>query len=132
MGTMASLNASTTHSIAGSRPTTPHSTVSTAPVMWRHEETLWKFSFGWRHGSQVFIILYNNCVSTLHFQTVVDVAYSNTFEREERFHQSAFDALIEVYQQHVKNFIFHSTFKDCFLVFLLKMLFITEDSETIS
>jgi len=33
MGTMASLNASTTHSIAGSRPTTPHSTVSTAPVM---------------------------------------------------------------------------------------------------
>lgn len=33
MGTMASLNASTTHSIAGSRPTTPHSTVSTAQVM---------------------------------------------------------------------------------------------------
>lgn len=32
MGTMTSLNASTTHSIAGSRPTTPHSTVSTAPV----------------------------------------------------------------------------------------------------
>nr|CAD7446026.1 unnamed protein product [Timema bartmani] len=32
MGTMASLNASTTHSLAGSRPTTPHSTVSTAPV----------------------------------------------------------------------------------------------------
>ncbi|XP_066991219.1 uncharacterized protein pasi2 [Anabrus simplex] len=33
MGTLASLNASTTHSLAGSRPTTPHSTVSTAPVM---------------------------------------------------------------------------------------------------
>ncbi|XP_054281441.1 uncharacterized protein LOC128999106 isoform X2 [Macrosteles quadrilineatus] len=33
MGTMASLNASTTHSLAGSRPTTPHSTVSTQPVM---------------------------------------------------------------------------------------------------
>ncbi|KAJ9589450.1 hypothetical protein L9F63_017353, partial [Diploptera punctata] len=33
MGTLASLNASTTHSIAGSRPTTPHSTVSTVPVM---------------------------------------------------------------------------------------------------
>ncbi|XP_075218880.1 protein pasi2 [Lycorma delicatula] len=33
MGTMASLNASTTHSLAGSRPTTPHSTVSTAPAM---------------------------------------------------------------------------------------------------
>jgi len=32
IGTMASLNASTTHSLAGSRPTTPHSTVSTAPV----------------------------------------------------------------------------------------------------
>ncbi|XP_055390121.1 uncharacterized protein LOC129619066 isoform X2 [Condylostylus longicornis] len=32
MGTMASLNASTTHSLAGSRPTTPHSTVSTMPV----------------------------------------------------------------------------------------------------
>ncbi|KAL1139613.1 hypothetical protein AAG570_006595 [Ranatra chinensis] len=32
MGTMASLNASTTHSLAGSRPTTPHSTVSTQPV----------------------------------------------------------------------------------------------------
>ncbi|KAL0281110.1 UNVERIFIED_CONTAM: hypothetical protein PYX00_002206 [Menopon gallinae] len=32
MGTMTSLNASTTHSIAGSRPTTPHSTVSTAPI----------------------------------------------------------------------------------------------------
>ncbi|XP_063230643.1 uncharacterized protein LOC134535462 isoform X2 [Bacillus rossius redtenbacheri] len=32
MGTMQSLNASTTHSIAGSRPTTPHSTVSTAPA----------------------------------------------------------------------------------------------------
>ncbi|EEB19351.1 conserved hypothetical protein [Pediculus humanus corporis] len=32
MGTMTSLNASTTHSIAGSRPTTPHSTISTAPV----------------------------------------------------------------------------------------------------
>lgn len=32
MGTMQSLNASTTHSIAGSRPTTPHSTVSTMPV----------------------------------------------------------------------------------------------------
>ncbi|XP_049941348.1 uncharacterized protein LOC126418575 [Schistocerca serialis cubense] len=32
MGTMTSLNASTTHSIAGSRPTTPHSTVSTAPA----------------------------------------------------------------------------------------------------
>ncbi|XP_065223342.1 uncharacterized protein LOC135847635 [Planococcus citri] len=33
MGTMASLNASTTHSLAGSRPTTPHSTVSTAPAV---------------------------------------------------------------------------------------------------
>lgn len=33
MGTMASLNASTTHSLAGSRPTTPHSTISTAPVV---------------------------------------------------------------------------------------------------
>ncbi|KAK7598278.1 hypothetical protein V9T40_006513 [Parthenolecanium corni] len=33
MGTMQSLNASTTHSLAGSRPTTPHSTVSTAPVV---------------------------------------------------------------------------------------------------
>lgn len=33
MGTMTSLNASVSHSIAGSRPTTPHSTVSTAPVM---------------------------------------------------------------------------------------------------
>ncbi|RZF46124.1 hypothetical protein LSTR_LSTR012984 [Laodelphax striatellus] len=33
MGTISSLNASTTHSLAGSRPTTPHSTVSTAPVM---------------------------------------------------------------------------------------------------
>ncbi|KAK0078924.1 hypothetical protein PV325_001936, partial [Microctonus aethiopoides] len=32
IGTMQSLNASTTHSIAGSRPTTPHSTVSTMPV----------------------------------------------------------------------------------------------------
>ncbi|XP_027837186.2 uncharacterized protein LOC114119711 [Aphis gossypii] len=32
IGTMASLNASTTHSLAGSRPTTPHSTVSTVPV----------------------------------------------------------------------------------------------------
>ncbi|KAF2892530.1 hypothetical protein ILUMI_13645 [Ignelater luminosus] len=32
MGTMQSLNASTTHSLAGSRPTTPHSTVSTMPV----------------------------------------------------------------------------------------------------
>ncbi|KAK6633888.1 hypothetical protein RUM44_004495 [Polyplax serrata] len=32
MGTMTSLNASTTHSIAGSRPTTPHSTISTAPA----------------------------------------------------------------------------------------------------
>ncbi|GLV38330.1 uncoordinated 45 [Carabus blaptoides fortunei] len=32
MGTMASLNASATHSLAGSRPTTPHSTVSTMPV----------------------------------------------------------------------------------------------------
>ncbi|XP_026478090.1 uncharacterized protein LOC113385414 [Ctenocephalides felis] len=32
MGTMASINASTTHSVAGSRPTTPHSTVSTMPV----------------------------------------------------------------------------------------------------
>lgn len=31
MGTMASLH-STTHSLAGSRPTTPHSTVSTIPV----------------------------------------------------------------------------------------------------
>ncbi|GLG99514.1 Uncharacterized protein GBIM_05966 [Gryllus bimaculatus] len=34
MGTLASLNASTTHSLAGSRPTTPHSTVLTAPVMY--------------------------------------------------------------------------------------------------
>lgn len=33
MGTMASLNASTTHSLAGSRPTTPHSTVSATPVV---------------------------------------------------------------------------------------------------
>lgn len=33
MGTMTSLNASTTHSLAGSRPTTPHSTVSTAPAV---------------------------------------------------------------------------------------------------
>ncbi|KAI5712593.1 hypothetical protein M8J76_014833 [Diaphorina citri] len=33
MGTMQSLNASTVHSLAGSRPTTPHSTVSTQPVM---------------------------------------------------------------------------------------------------
>ncbi|KAB0790946.1 hypothetical protein PPYR_02746 [Photinus pyralis] len=32
IGTMQSLNASTTHSLAGSRPTTPHSTVSTMPV----------------------------------------------------------------------------------------------------
>ncbi|XP_014204847.1 uncharacterized protein LOC106636831 [Copidosoma floridanum] len=32
IGTLQSLNASTTHSIAGSRPTTPHSTVSTMPV----------------------------------------------------------------------------------------------------
>jgi len=32
IGTMQSLNASTTHSIAGSRPTTPHSAVSTMPV----------------------------------------------------------------------------------------------------
>ncbi|XP_034946892.1 uncharacterized protein pasi2 [Chelonus insularis] len=32
IGTMQSLNASTTHSIAGSRPTTPHSTVSTMPA----------------------------------------------------------------------------------------------------
>lgn len=32
MGTMQSLNASTTHSIAGSRPTTPHSAVSTMPA----------------------------------------------------------------------------------------------------
>lgn len=32
IGTMQSLNASTTHSIAGSRPTTPHSVVSTLPV----------------------------------------------------------------------------------------------------
>ncbi|XP_014251365.1 uncharacterized protein LOC106667743 isoform X2 [Cimex lectularius] len=32
MGTMQSLNASTTQSLAGSRPTTPHSTVSTQPV----------------------------------------------------------------------------------------------------
>lgn len=32
MGTMQSLNASMTHSLAGSRPTTPHSTVSTQPV----------------------------------------------------------------------------------------------------
>ncbi|XP_018323537.1 uncharacterized protein LOC108735844 [Agrilus planipennis] len=32
MGTMQSLNASTTHSLAGSRPTTPHSTVSTMPM----------------------------------------------------------------------------------------------------
>lgn len=32
MGTMASLHASATHSLAGSRPTTPHSTVSTMPV----------------------------------------------------------------------------------------------------
>ncbi|XP_015124477.1 uncharacterized protein LOC107046381 [Diachasma alloeum] len=32
MGTMQSLNASTTHSIAGSRPTTPHSTVLTMPI----------------------------------------------------------------------------------------------------
>ncbi|XP_071441080.1 uncharacterized protein pasi2 [Hetaerina americana] len=33
MGTMTSLNASVAHSISGSRPTTPHSTISTAPVM---------------------------------------------------------------------------------------------------
>lgn len=32
IGTMQSLNASTTHSIAGSRPTTPHSAVSTMPA----------------------------------------------------------------------------------------------------
>ncbi|XP_058818233.1 uncharacterized protein LOC131681453 isoform X4 [Topomyia yanbarensis] len=32
MGTMQSLNASVAHSLAGSRPTTPHSTVSTMPV----------------------------------------------------------------------------------------------------
>lgn len=32
IGTMQSLNASTTHSIAGSRPTTPHSAVSTMPI----------------------------------------------------------------------------------------------------
>ncbi|EDV49801.1 uncharacterized protein LOC6552248 [Drosophila erecta] len=32
MGTMASLHASTANSLAGSRPTTPHSTVSTMPV----------------------------------------------------------------------------------------------------
>jgi len=32
MGTMASLNASAAQSLAGSRPTTPHSTVSTMPV----------------------------------------------------------------------------------------------------
>lgn len=32
MGTMQSLTASTAHSLAGSRPTTPHSTVSTQPV----------------------------------------------------------------------------------------------------
>lgn len=32
MGTMASLHASTAHSLAGSRPTTPHSTVSAMPV----------------------------------------------------------------------------------------------------
>ncbi|CAO1369453.1 unnamed protein product [Diamesa serratosioi] len=32
MGTMQSLNASTVHSLAGSRPTTPHSTVSTMPI----------------------------------------------------------------------------------------------------
>lgn len=32
MGTMQSLHGSTTHSMAGSRPTTPHSTVSTMPV----------------------------------------------------------------------------------------------------
>jgi len=32
MGTMASLNASTTHSLANSRPTTPHSTISAHPV----------------------------------------------------------------------------------------------------
>ncbi|KAE8738300.1 hypothetical protein FOCC_FOCC016224 [Frankliniella occidentalis] len=32
MGTMASLNASTTNSLAGSRPTTPHGTVSTSPI----------------------------------------------------------------------------------------------------
>ncbi|KAF4520898.1 hypothetical protein B566_EDAN010313 [Ephemera danica] len=32
MGTMTSLNASISHSISGSRPTTPHSTISTAPV----------------------------------------------------------------------------------------------------
>lgn len=32
MGTMQSLNASIGHSIGGSRPTTPHSTISAAPV----------------------------------------------------------------------------------------------------
>lgn len=32
MGTMASLNASTTNSLAGSRPTTPHGTLSTSPI----------------------------------------------------------------------------------------------------
>lgn len=32
MGTMQSLNASIAHSIGNSRPTTPHSTISTAPV----------------------------------------------------------------------------------------------------
>lgn len=32
MGTMQSLNASAMHSLAGSRPTTPHSTVSTMPI----------------------------------------------------------------------------------------------------
>lgn len=32
MGTMASLNASTAGSLAGSRPTTPHGTISTSPI----------------------------------------------------------------------------------------------------